>query len=159
MRYLLDVDAFAALADPVRRGLLRRLAAGPARVVDLAAEHPVSRPAISRHLRVLTEAGLVHGQDRGRERHYRLDPAPLAAVRELLDELSPPAAAAGGRPRPPVTAADLDALDTEVRRTSREHQRAPGRGAVPPPSSRTPLTQTPATQTSATQTSATQESA
>jgi DNA-binding transcriptional ArsR family regulator len=67
------MDAFAALPDPVRRDLVRRLAAGPARVVDLAADHPVSRPAISKHLRLLTEAGLATAEDRGRERHYRLD--------------------------------------------------------------------------------------
>ena len=46
---------------------------GPARVVDLAAEHPISRPAISKHLRLLTEAGLATAEDHGRERHYRLD--------------------------------------------------------------------------------------
>ena len=78
---------FDALADPIRRRLLLALADGPRRVVDLAAEHPVSRPAISRHLRVLNEAGLVRFQDLGRERHYRLDPAGLEPVRELLREL------------------------------------------------------------------------
>ena len=52
------MDPFAALADPVRRGLLRAIAARPARVVDLAAAHPISRPAISKHQRLLTEAGL-----------------------------------------------------------------------------------------------------
>jgi DNA-binding transcriptional ArsR family regulator len=110
------VDAFVALADPVRRAIQRRLAAGPARVVDLAAEHPISRPAISRHLRLLTESGLVHADDRGRERHYRLDPAPLAEVRALLGELDC---------RPPVGESALDALETEVRRTVRERRRRP----------------------------------
>ena len=51
------MDVFAALADPVRRSLLGRLAGGPARVVDLAAGLPISRPAVSRHLRLLPEAG------------------------------------------------------------------------------------------------------
>ncbi|MFC8620969.1 ArsR family transcriptional regulator [Streptomyces anulatus] len=51
------MDPFIALADPVRRDLLRTLASGPARVVDLAARHPISRPAVSEHLRLLTEAG------------------------------------------------------------------------------------------------------
>lgn len=70
-----------ALADPVRRELLSRLArGGPVRVVDLAADHAISRPAISRHLRVLGEAGLVIADDRGRERHYRLDRPGLAPV-------------------------------------------------------------------------------
>ena len=105
------MDPFAALADPVRRGLLRALAAGPARVVDLAAAHPVSRPAISKHLRVLTESGLASVTDRGRERHYSLDRAGLAPVAELLDQL---------RPAPPFAESALDGLDLEVRRTVRE---------------------------------------
>src|SRR3990170_4695943 len=105
------MDAFAALADPVRRDLVRRLASGPARVVDLAAEHPISRPAISKHLRLLTEAGLAAAEDRGRERHYRLDRAGLAPVRALLAELTQ---------SPPFADADLDGLDLEVRRTVRE---------------------------------------
>jgi DNA-binding transcriptional ArsR family regulator len=122
----LDVDVFEALADPVRRGILRQLAAGPARVVDLAAAHPVSRPAISRHLRVLGEAGLVDGQDRGRERHYRLVTGGLAPVHGLLGDLGAPVTAAR---RPPVAEHDIDALATEVRRTVRERRRRP---ATPP---------------------------
>jgi DNA-binding transcriptional ArsR family regulator len=106
------MDPFAALADPVRRDLVRRLADGPARVVDLAAEHPISRPAISKHLRLLTEAGLAAAEDRGRERHYRLDRSGLASIDAFLAELSPP---------PPFAEADLDGLDLEVRRTTREH--------------------------------------
>ncbi len=69
------MDPYAALADPVRRAVLRQLAGGSARVVDVAAEHPISRPAVSRHLRVLADAGLVAADDRGRERHYRFTPA------------------------------------------------------------------------------------
>ncbi|MFJ7526741.1 ArsR/SmtB family transcription factor [Streptomyces griseus] len=88
MSYQYGVDPFDALADPVRRDLLRALASGPARVVDLAARHPISRPAVSKHLRVLTEAGLVTVEDRGRERHYALARAGLAPVRALLDELA-----------------------------------------------------------------------
>lgn len=110
------MDVFAALADPIRRDLLRHLAAGEARVVDLAAPHPVSRPAISRHLRVLGAAGLVRATERGRERHYVLDPAALDEVRGLLDELTPR--------RPPIRDEHLAALDTEVRRTSRDRRRA-----------------------------------
>jgi DNA-binding transcriptional ArsR family regulator len=105
------VDPFAALADPVRRGLLRALAAGPSRVVDLAAAHPISRPAISKHLRLLTEAGLASVEDRGRERHYSLDRSGLAPVSSLLEEL---------RPAPPFAEAALDGLQLEVRRTVRE---------------------------------------
>ena len=109
------MDAFGALADPVRRALLDEVAAGPARVVDLAARHPISRPAISRHLRVLSEAGLVTATDRGRERHYALAPAALAPVRHLLERLT-------GTPADRLTANALDALDTEVRRASRDRR-------------------------------------
>jgi DNA-binding transcriptional ArsR family regulator len=108
------MDPFAALADPVRRSILVELTHAPARVVDLAATRPISRPAVSRHLRVLTEARLVTVTDRGRERHYALDRRGLAPVSGLLEEL-----ALGGTP---VVAASLDALDTEVRRTVRQRR-------------------------------------
>jgi DNA-binding transcriptional ArsR family regulator len=110
------VDAFDAVADPGRRYLLGHLArTGPARVVDLTrglagAGHPVSRPAVSKHLRVLTEAGLVSATTSGRERHYALVDAGLDPVRTWLSSL---------RTRPPVSAQALDALDLEVRRTVR----------------------------------------
>ncbi|WP_431787779.1 winged helix-turn-helix transcriptional regulator [Streptomyces sp. G9] len=115
------MDPFIALADPVRRDLLRALASGPARVVDLAARHPISRPAVSKHLRLLTEAGLVTVEDRGRERHYALARPGLDPVRALLDELA-------GR-RPPIPERAFDALDLEVRRTV--HERRAGTDAVP----------------------------
>ncbi|WP_243059718.1 helix-turn-helix transcriptional regulator [Nocardioides sp. SR21] len=109
------MDAFAALADPVRRELLAQLASGPARVVDLAGARPISRPAVSRHLRILAEAGLVVAEDRGRERHYAL----------RRDGLDPVAAyVAGLRRKAPLTTQALDALDTEVRRTTRERRRS-----------------------------------
>ena len=106
------MDAFAALADPVRRDLLRRLARGSVLVVDLAAEHPISRPAVSKHLRLLTEAGLASADDHGRERHYRVVPEGLAPVRALLEELA--------GPTPPIAERVLDGLELEVRRTGRE---------------------------------------
>jgi DNA-binding transcriptional ArsR family regulator len=107
------MDAFEALADPVRRDLLGRLAPGPVRVADLAAAYPVSRPAISRHLRLLTGAGLAIAEDRGRERHYRLRAEGLAPVQGLLDALT-------GAPR--FAESVLDGLDLEVRRTVRERR-------------------------------------
>ena len=107
------MDVFAGLADPIRRALLLRLADSPARVVDLAAAHAISRPAISRHLRVLQEAGLVDVQDVGRERHYRLRV-------EGLDQVS--AYLAAVRTSPPIPEAAFDALDVEVRRTSRDRR-------------------------------------
>jgi DNA-binding transcriptional ArsR family regulator len=114
------VDAFDALADPIRRDLLRRLTLGPARVVDLTAAYDVTRPAVSRHLRLLTEAGVARAEDRGRERHYRLVPAGLGPVRALLDLLD--TAQTGEPASPRIAELALDALDTEVRRTRRERR-------------------------------------
>ena len=72
------VDAvFMALADPTRRAVLRRLADGPANPTELAGELPVSRQAVSKHLEVLREAGLVSGDRAGREHRYRLTPGPM----------------------------------------------------------------------------------
>jgi DNA-binding transcriptional ArsR family regulator len=78
------VEAAAAIADPIRRRVLelvrdRELPAG-----ELARQFDVSRPAVSRHLRVLREAGLVHERREGRLRLYRADPEPLAELRDWL---------------------------------------------------------------------------
>jgi DNA-binding transcriptional ArsR family regulator len=73
-------DVFRAIADPTRRAILDRLRAGPSAVNDLAADFDFSRPAISKHLRVLKEAGLVSETRAGRERHYQLCPMPLQRV-------------------------------------------------------------------------------
>jgi DNA-binding transcriptional ArsR family regulator len=73
-------DVFDAIASPVRRALLDVLAGGARSVHDLAAPFEMSRPAVSQHLRVLREAGLVAEERVGRERHYRLDARPLRAV-------------------------------------------------------------------------------
>jgi len=104
------------LADPVRRSLLRALATGPRRVVDLAEGLPISRPAVSKHLRLLAEAGLVEAEDRGRERHYALRTAALQPVAAFLAQLTTPS---------PLTANALDALDTEVRRVARDRRTTP----------------------------------
>lgn len=116
------MDAFAALSDPVRRELLRQLAAGPARVVDMASAHPISRPAISKHLRALGSAGLVTADDVGRERHYRLDRAGLAPVSALLAELAP----AQPAPAPPIAEQAFDGLELEVRRVGRDRRATAG---------------------------------
>jgi DNA-binding transcriptional ArsR family regulator len=73
-------DVFKAIADPTRRAILDRLRGGPAAVNTLAADFRQTRPAISKHLRVLREAKLVTEQRAGRERVYRLQPAPLQRV-------------------------------------------------------------------------------
>lgn len=78
-------DVFRAIADPTRRALLDRLRAGPAPVNDLAAEFEQTRPAISKHLRVLREAHLVEERRVGRERFYSLRPAPLQVAAGWLE--------------------------------------------------------------------------
>jgi DNA-binding transcriptional ArsR family regulator len=74
-----------ALGDPTRLAILERLADHPQAVVDLAKDLPVSRPAVSQHLRVLKDAGLVIDQAVGNRRIYRVDPDGLAALRDQLD--------------------------------------------------------------------------
>jgi DNA-binding transcriptional ArsR family regulator len=75
-----------ALADPTRRVIFERLAERPSAVVELARDLPVSRPAVSQHLRVLKDAGLVTARPDGTRRIYQLDPAGLAELRSYLDE-------------------------------------------------------------------------
>lgn len=79
------VDSFAALADPTRRRIFERVAARPASVGEVAAGLPVSRPAVSQHLRVLKDAGLVTETAQGTRRIYRIDPRGIAAMRAWLD--------------------------------------------------------------------------
>ena len=74
-----------ALGDSTRRTVLERLAAGPLPVGSLAEGLPVSRPAVSQHLRVLLEAGLVSDRQVGTRRIYAVDPAGIAAVRDYWD--------------------------------------------------------------------------
>ena len=74
-----------ALGDPTRRAILERLLAGPSSVGEIARELPVSRPAVSQHLRVLKEASLVTERADGTRRLYRLDPTGLAELRAYLE--------------------------------------------------------------------------
>lgn len=76
----------AALADPTRREVFERLRAGEASVGELSRGLPVTRPAVSQHLRVLKEAGLVTDRAEGTRRVYRIDPHGLAAIRTWLDQ-------------------------------------------------------------------------
>ncbi|WP_199580268.1 helix-turn-helix transcriptional regulator [Blastococcus sp. TBT05-19] len=101
------MQALQALADPIRRELLALLATGERTAGELAAPFPVSRPAISRHLRVLRESGLVRVRSEGRERRYALEPAPLRQLDEWLE------------PYRDLWAQRLDALDTEIARGRR----------------------------------------
>ena|ERR1044071_664106 len=78
-------DVFRAIADPTRRAILDRLRAGPANAGALAGDFRSSRPAISKHLRVLREARLVVDARVGRERVYTVDPVPLQSVAGWLE--------------------------------------------------------------------------
>jgi DNA-binding transcriptional ArsR family regulator len=78
-------NGFSALSDPTRRAIFERLADGPRSVGELAADLPVSRPAVSQHLKVLKGAGLVEDRAQGTRRLYRVDPDGVAAMRDYLD--------------------------------------------------------------------------
>lgn len=113
MRYTLRMDAVAfSLADPIRREILRMLRDGGIAAGTLASAFPVSRPAVSRHLRVLREAGLVRDEVKGREREYRLELAALDELEGYLRELR-------GRS---AWERRFDALETEVHRARRDRR-------------------------------------
>ncbi len=99
-----------AVADPVRRDILMLLRGRVMSAGDISSRFDISRPAVSRHLRVLRECGLVIDEVRGRERLYRLDTAPLAPLVQWLAEVHN------------RWSAPLDALTTEVYRTRRERR-------------------------------------
>jgi DNA-binding transcriptional ArsR family regulator len=80
-------SAMDALGDPTRRSIFERLRDGPRSVGDLAGDVPVSRPAVSQHLKVLKEAGLVTDRREGTRRMYGLNPDGLAELRAYLDRL------------------------------------------------------------------------
>jgi len=79
-------SAIQALGDPTRRSIFERLRRGPRAVGELARELPVSRPAVSQHLRVLKEAGLVTEQRNGTRRIYGVDAQSVAELRDYFDE-------------------------------------------------------------------------
>ena len=80
-----EIDQWTALGDPTRRAIFERLATRPRAVGELARELPVSRPAVSQHLKVLKQAGLVADRPVGTRRVYRLDPDGLEALRAQLE--------------------------------------------------------------------------
>lgn len=107
------MDAAAqALADPIRREILVMLHEAPRTAGAIAAAFTVSRPAVSRHLRVLREAGLVRDTVSGREREYALDLDALAPLEAFLARLR----------GPNVWSQRLDALETEVHRVRRRRE-------------------------------------
>lgn len=80
-----ETNGWAALGDPTRREIFERLADGPRAVGELADGLPVSRPAVSQHLKVLKDAGLVIDQPDGNRRLYRINPEGVGALRSYLD--------------------------------------------------------------------------
>jgi DNA-binding transcriptional ArsR family regulator len=78
-------DGWSALADGTRRAIVSRLAEGPQAVGQLAAQLPVTRSAVSQHLKILKDAGLVSEHPVGTRRIYRLNPTAVAALRDQLD--------------------------------------------------------------------------
>src|SRR5882724_5764829 len=105
-------QAAGALSDPIRRDILRMLRDAPRSAGAIAGAFDVTRPAISRHLRVLREAGLVIDLAQGRERVYRLELGALAELEAFLAELREDRASTWER--------RFMALETEVHRTKRE---------------------------------------
>lgn len=114
------MEAAAAIADAVRREIMTLLKGRMMSAGEIAECFDISRPAVSRHLRVLRECGLVADEVRGRRRLYRLETAPLAELEAWLAQFHDPWP---GR---------LDALETEVYRTRREH-----RASLPTPQEKT----------------------
>ena len=80
-----ELTGLTALGDPTRRSIFELLADGPRSVGELAGQLPVSRPAVSQHLKVLKDAGLVSDRAVGNRRIYRLNPDGLGALRAYLD--------------------------------------------------------------------------
>ncbi|MEU4806008.1 metalloregulator ArsR/SmtB family transcription factor [Actinosynnema sp. NPDC023587] len=105
-------EVAAAIADPVRREILVLLRGSRLPAGEIASRFEISRPAVSRHLRVLRECGLVRDEVVGRQRFYLLDPGPLEG---LAGWLAPFLRPAGWEHR-------LDALETEVYRTRRDRR-------------------------------------
>ncbi|MGC4107616.1 MAG: metalloregulator ArsR/SmtB family transcription factor [Thermomicrobiales bacterium] len=117
------MDAFSAIADPIRRDILDLLRLGPCEAGAIATRFPVSRPAISRHLRVLREAGLVNSELDGRRRIYRINPEPLHAVDAWLVPHRTPVSPVPLAANAETWASRFDALATETFRTGRERAR------------------------------------
>ena len=104
------MDTFESLADPTRRRIVELLAERERTAGDLAAEFAISRPAVSRHLRVLREGGLVRAREDGQRRVYSLEPGPLAELDAWLDRYRG------------FWSSCLDALDDHLRRARRRKE-------------------------------------
>ena len=86
---MIDSPVFAALADPMRRRLLRTLAANsPRTATQLARDYPISRQGILKHLAILQDAGLVAVNQQGREKRYTFKPEPLTEMEQFIKEIA-----------------------------------------------------------------------
>ncbi|MEU5460899.1 metalloregulator ArsR/SmtB family transcription factor [Streptomyces althioticus] len=121
-------EVAAAVADPVRREILSMLRHTPLTAGEIAARFPVSRPAVSRHLRVLRESGLVRDEQVGRHRRYTLVATGLSALATWLGQFDT---------RHPGWSQRLAALETEVHRTRRDRSRAASVTTPHPPEEET----------------------
>ncbi|HEY5788587.1 MAG TPA: metalloregulator ArsR/SmtB family transcription factor [Microlunatus sp.] len=127
------MEVFAAIDDPVRREILIGLARRDLSAGEIAGCFAISRPAVSRHLRVLRESGLVRDDVSGRRRIYRLSREGLEPLHDWLSRLTAPEPTE-------VWSTRFDALDTEVRRARRDRSRSTSQPS-------TPETETPPTET------------
>jgi DNA-binding transcriptional ArsR family regulator len=109
-------DVAMAIADPIRRAIVEALVGGPRPAGELAAMFPISRPAISRHLRVLRECGLVTDRKVGRHRVYEYR---AEGMRDLVNWMTSVVSTRSGQGR-----FDFDALETEVARAARDRRLA-----------------------------------
>ena len=107
------MSALEALSDPTRRQIVELLADGERNAGEIAGHFATSRPAVSRHLRVLREHGLVQARQDGQQRVYSLDPAPLAELDEWLTRYRS------------FWTNRLDALDTQIKRARRARKETP----------------------------------
>jgi DNA-binding transcriptional ArsR family regulator len=107
------MSALEALSDSTRRQIVELLADGERNAGEIAGHFSVSRPAVSRHLRVLREHGLVQARQEGQQRVYSLDPAPLAELDEWLTRYRS------------FWTNRLDALDTQIKRARRARKETP----------------------------------
>ena len=87
------MDSLHVLSDPVRLAIVESLASRPTTVAALAEQFPISRPAVSRHLKLLKDAGLVESESEGTRRIYRVRPDGISALRDYMDQLWRDAAA------------------------------------------------------------------
>jgi len=135
--YRAAIDPLEALGDATRRAIVEGLRDGERTVGDLAADLPVSRPAVSQHLGVLKAAGLVQERPQGTRHYYRLDPIGLVRLQGRLDAMwgledagqaiAPPPPAPAGAPTPAPAARPAAAADADGKGGGKKRKKKRGR--------------------------------